>query len=162
MKWKSKAYSLIITLAFSMAGLLSVAQATGSFKGKIIEQSTKQSIIGASVHIDNTQLGATTDTTGVFTIHNIPIGTFSMTISSVGFQTKYISEITITANKTSYSEIELLEGASHLNEVVVRSYKGENNPLTPVSAYSYSREEIFRNPGAQGDIMRFCPVCRVW
>ncbi|PZR08781.1 MAG: hypothetical protein DI539_22515 [Flavobacterium psychrophilum] len=100
------------------------------------------------------QLGATTDTTGVFTINNIPVGTYSVTISSVGFQTKNISEITITANKTNYSEIELLEAASQLNEVVVRSFRGENNPLTPVSAYSYSREEIFRNPGAQGDIMR--------
>ncbi|HEY8896508.1 MAG TPA: TonB-dependent receptor [Niastella sp.] len=154
MKWKSKAYSLIITLAFSMVSLLSVAQATGSFKGKILQQSTKQPIIGASVEIDNTRFGATTDTTGVFTINNIPAGTFSVTISSVGFQTKNISEITITANKTSYLEIELLEAASSLNEVVVRSFRGENNPLTPVSAYSYSREEIFRNPGAQGDIMR--------
>lgn len=52
------------------------------------------------------------------------------------------------------SEIELLEAVPNLNGVVVRSFKGENNPLAPVSAYSYSREEIFRNPDVQGDIMR--------
>lgn len=154
MKFKSNTNSLIITMALSMISVLSVAQTTGSFKGKIIELSTKQPIIGASIHIDNTQFGTTTDTTGVFTINGIPVGTYAVTISSVGFQTKYISEISITANKTNYSEIELLEAAANLNEVVVRSFRGENNPLTPVSAYSYSREEIFRNPGTQGDIMR--------
>lgn len=131
---------------------------TGAIRGRIIDNITKQPVIGASVRIDNVQLGATTDTTGVFTISNVPIGTYSVTISSVGFQTKNISEITITSNKTYYSEIELLEGASTLDEVTVNVFRGENNPMTPVSTYSFSREEIFRNPGAQGDIMRALSV----
>ncbi|MCG2615205.1 TonB-dependent receptor [Terrimonas sp. NA20] len=154
MALKSSTNSLLLTLSFCMISMLSIAQTTGSFKGKIITQSTKQPIMGVSIHIDNTQLGTTTDTTGVFTVNGLPIGTYAVTISSVGFQTKNISEVVITPGKTYYSEIELLESASSLNEVVVRSFKGENNPLTPVSTYAYSREEIFRNPGAQGDIMR--------
>ncbi|MET0464650.1 MAG: TonB-dependent receptor [Chitinophagaceae bacterium] len=154
MALKSSTNSLFLTLSLCMISMLSIAQTTGSFKGKIITQSTKQPIIGVSIHIDNTQLGTTTDTIGVFTINGLPIGTYAVTISSVGFQTKNISEVVITPGKTYYSEIELLESASSLNEVVVRSFKGENNPLTPVSTYAYSREEIFRNPGAQGDIMR--------
>jgi hypothetical protein len=137
-----------------MASVLSFAQTTGNFKGKILDQSTKQPIVGATVQIDNSQLGTTTDTSGIFTVNNIPAGTYAVTISYIGFQTKNISEVVITPGKTYYSEVEILEGVANLNEAMVRAFKGENNLLTPVSAFSYSREEIFRNPGAQGDIMR--------
>jgi hypothetical protein len=156
MEIKNKLKFLMMTLIAGMISILSVAQTTGSFKGKIIEHATKQPVTGASVVIDKIQLGVATDPTGAFTITNIPVGTYSVTISYIGFQTKNISEITITANKTYYSEIELLEEVSRMNEVTVTAttFKGENNPLTPVSTFSYSREEIFRNPGAQGDIMR--------
>lgn len=154
MKLKNSKNSFVITLALCLVSLLSVAQTTGGFKGKIIEQSTKQPILGVSVVIDNTNLGAATDFEGEFEINNIPVGSYSVTISYVGFQTKNISEIIITSNKTYYSEIELLESASELDEVTISVFKGERNPETPVSTFSYSREEIFRAPGAQGDIMR--------
>lgn len=146
--------SLIITLALTLISGVSVAQATGNLKGKIIEQSTKQPIIGVNVRIDNTRFGAITDTSGVFIINNIPIASYAVTASSIGFQTKNISEIIITSNKTYNIEIEMLEEVSHIEEVNVRGFKGEINSMTPLSTYSYSREEIFRNPGAQGDIMR--------
>jgi len=137
-----------------LVGPFAFSQSMGSFKGKIIEQFTKQPAPGASIQIDETEFAAVSDSTGTFTITDIPIGTYAVTVSSIGFQTKKISEMTITANKTYYSEIELTEEASTLNEVKIQAYKGERNPLTPVSAFSYSREEIFRSPGAQGDIMR--------
>ena len=57
-------------------------------------------------------------------------------------------------NKTYYFEATLLEEVASLKEVVVKNFRNENNPTTPISTYSYSREEIARNPGAQGDIFR--------
>ncbi|MDJ1501690.1 TonB-dependent receptor [Xanthocytophaga agilis] len=155
--------SLLLSLTLSLFGILSIiqlvtAQSTGNLKGRIIEQSTKQPLAGVSVLLDNTTFGAVTDTAGIFSIKTIPAGSYSLTISMVGFQTKKINEITITSNKTYYSEFELLEDIGQLSEVTVVSFKGENNPLTPVSSYSFSREEIFRSPGAQGDIMRALSV----
>ncbi|MCE7065240.1 carboxypeptidase-like regulatory domain-containing protein [Dyadobacter sp. CY326] len=154
MKPKSRVKTQVMTLFLSMVSVLSFAQKSGSFKGKILDQSTKQPIVGATVQIDKTQFGTSTDTTGSFTINNIPTGTHAVTISYVGFQTKHISEIAITSGKTYYTEIEVLEDITSLTEATVKSFKGENNPLTPISTFSLSREEIFRNPGAQGDIMR--------
>lgn len=146
--------SFVITLILCMSSLLSAAQTTGSFKGKILAQSTKQPVTGANIQVGDTKSGAVTDTTGVFTIDNLPVGSYPVTISCIGFQTKLVSEIIITSGKTYYFEVELFEEVSKLNEITVRAYRAENNPLTPVSTFSYSREEIFRNPGAQGDIMR--------
>lgn len=148
---------LHISIKAFLVSLISVsafAQATGNLKGKIIDQITKQPIIGANILLANTSLGAATDTSGVFEVNKIPAGNYSVTISSVGYQTRKITDIVINPNKTYYSEFELLEETNKLQEVSVRVYKGEVNPLTPVSTFSMSREEIFRNPGAQGDIMR--------
>jgi hypothetical protein len=72
----------------------------------------------------------------------------------VGYQEKIIPEIRVSRNKTSYLEIEIAEAQFTLTEVTVNAYKYENNPLTPVSSYSFSRDEISRNPGSQGDIFR--------
>jgi hypothetical protein len=147
-------FSFFLTSVLCLFSSWSIAQTTGSFKGKIIDQSTKQAIPAASIYISELKTGTTSDTAGLFSISRIPPGTYSATVSFMGFQTKQIAEIIIASNKTYYSEIELLPRASELSEVTVRVYRGESNPLTPVSAYSYSREELFRSPGAQGDIMR--------
>lgn len=94
---------LIILLLLCTSSKLSLAQTTGSFQGKIIEQSTKQPVGGANIQVGNTTFGAVTDSTGAFNIEQIPVGSYPITISRIGFQTKIISEVIITANKTYYS-----------------------------------------------------------
>lgn len=145
-------------MALILSSAAVFAQSTGSFNGKIIEKLTKQPIIGATVKIDNTQLGGVTDVEGDFQINSVPVGTHSATISYIGFQTKSISEIIITTNKAYYAEFELIESDLEMDEITIQVFRGEIDPLTPVSTYSYSREEIFRNPGAGGDIMRALAV----
>lgn len=156
MKCKAHFKNLVAVITLVLLNATGYSQATGSFKGKLIEQVTKQPLAGATVRLDNTQFGAATDSMGVFTIVGIPIGSYSVTISNMGFQTKNLTDIIITTNKTYYAEIALIEETSKLGEVTVasRRFKGENNPLTPVSTFSLSREEIFRNPASAGDIMR--------
>ncbi len=158
MKYFSLEKGLILTLIFSMMSVLSVAQTMGNIKGKIIEQSTKQPMIGVTVQLDNTQKGAITDSDGTFLIENVPVGSYALTISFIGFQTKKVTDVIVSGNKTYYSEFELLDEVGELGEVTVQAFKGENNPVTPVSSFSYSREEIFRNAGSQGDIMRALAV----
>lgn len=149
---------LLLTMMLAIVSTTSLAQSTGNLKGKIIEQSTKQPIAGASIKIDNTQYGAVSDTSGTFSIERIPIGSYSVTISMISYQTKNVTDVSIAVNKTYYAEFELLESAGQLDEVTIISFQGENNPLTPVSTFSYSREELFRNAGSQGDIMRAISV----
>ncbi|MBX2896105.1 MAG: TonB-dependent receptor [Cyclobacteriaceae bacterium] len=158
MKRHNGKFNLVLILMLNIISVLAIGQPTGNVKGKVIEQTTKQPLVGVNVMLDNTQSGAVTDTDGVFSINNVPIGSYTLSISMVSFQTKKVTDIIVAVNKTYYAEFELLEDVGQLNEVTVVSYRGENNPLTPVSSFSYSREEIFRNPGSQGDIMRALSV----
>ena len=81
-------------------------------------------------------------------------GIYTMEVSFVGYQDKIISEVQVPADKTNYIEIEMEESLQTLGEVQVKAHKHENNSLTPVSAYTFSREEIATNPGSAGDIFR--------
>lgn len=74
--------------------------------------------------------------------------------SFIGYQEKTIIDVSVIRNKTNYVEIEIEESHQSLKEVVVSTFKYENSPLTPISTYGFSREEISGNPGAQGDIFR--------
>jgi hypothetical protein len=153
MRTISKKKMIFFTLVILTALKIS-AQELGSVKGKIIEQATKQPIQGATITIREKQFTAITDSAGIFSIHDVPVGNYSVVVTSIGYQQKTINDITVFSNKTYYIETELLEDARKLGEVVVSVFKGENNPKVPVSSYSLSREEIFRSPGSQGDIFR--------
>jgi len=126
----------------------------GIIKGKVIEQTTKEPIIGATATLKDTRLGAYTDTSGVFTIKNVPEGTYSLVITRLGYQSKIIDNVTVVRNKTYSFEAELLDQPVKADQVTVTAPEYENDPTMPVSTYSFSREEIFRNPGSQGDIFR--------
>ena len=144
----------IFTLvSFVFSSLFAYSQ-VGTIKGKLIEKSAKQPIVGGRVMVQNIGVGGSTDTSGIFTINNVPEGSHVIEVSSMGYQNKLITEVVVTRNKTNYLEIELLDDVITTEEVVVKSFKNENDPTLPVSTYSFSREEIFRNPGAQGDVFR--------
>ncbi len=130
------------------------SQNVGSIQGKIIEQATKQPIVAANIIIQNTSIGAITDSLGNFTLDNIIEGNYTILISFIGFQQKKVTDVIVIREKVNYTEIELLDAVSALSTVTVRAYKNENLKSMPVSTYSFSREEISRNPGAQGDIFR--------
>jgi len=144
----------ISILAFIIASIPAYCQITGGIKGKLFDKATKQTIAGASIVLKEIKKGTMADTTGAFTLENIPEGNYSMVISLIGYQEKTINDVRVIRDKINYIEVEIETAIGSLQEVTVKARKSENNRLMPVSAYSFSREEIARNPGAQGDIFR--------
>lgn len=127
---------------------------TGTIKGRVLDKLTKQPISGANLTIKLTQLGTVTDSSGIFTLRDVATGIYVVEASFVGYQDKTITDVRIAAGKTNYIEIEIEALPDTLGEVQVKARKYQNNPLTPVSSYTFSREEIATSPGSAGDIFR--------
>lgn len=144
----------ILPLVFAFANLQVHAQNVGSFKGLVVDKQTQQPLIGVVVTLAQQNLTVVTDTNGIFIIKEIPEGAQNVVLNYIGYQVKTLTEIQIVRKKTYYTTIEMIEDIKLANEVTVVSHRFENDPTVPVSSYSFSREEIFRNPGAQGDIFR--------
>lgn len=139
---------------FICTAFVTAAQHNSTIKGKVVESGTKRALAGATVTVKEKGMAVVTDSTGIFLIQHLSAGTYTITITSIGFFDKTVNDINVITGKTNYFETELAENAVKLTDVTVRAYKGEHNALMPVSSYSLSREEIFRSPGAQGDIFR--------
>src|SRR5260221_14622246 len=103
-----KSFKYVFILAAVMISISASAQQTGTIKGKIIEQATKQPISGVSITVKERQLTVVSDNAGLFSISNIVPGTYSLTISHVGFQEKLVNDIPVVQAKTYYLETELL------------------------------------------------------
>jgi TonB-dependent starch-binding outer membrane protein SusC len=117
-----------------------------TFSGKVIETDSKQPILGANVKLDNTVVGARTDGNGRYAfITRLTPGTYSMTISYIGFKRKVVS-ITLTSdNQSITTDIELEANPVRSEEVVVTGTAGETSKKEVASAISTVTLEDIQN-----------------
>lgn len=86
-----------------------------SVSGKVVSSEDGEPIIGASIFVEGTKLGAASDADGRFTISGVPTSATKVRVSSVGMRTRIVS---ISRNMT----IELEPDASQIDEVMVVAY----------------------------------------
>jgi iron complex outermembrane receptor protein len=112
----------------------SVFAQTGKLRGTVTDI-TGNTLPGVSTLIKNTNIGASTDATGVFTISSIADGDYILSVSSVGFKTKEVP-FKIAQNEVDLNTITLYEGDEILREVIVegeRDNKFSRNQTAYVS-----------------------------
>ena len=122
-----KRYSLFhIAALISLTTTLLIAGTTGKIAGKVTDAKTKEGIPSAAVSIVGTTLGASTDFEGNYVIVNVPPGTYSVSVSYVGYQPTRVNNVGVNVDFTTTLNIHLNESTVELNEFVV---EGERNPL---------------------------------
>jgi Carboxypeptidase regulatory-like domain len=102
---------------FLTAGLLAVSsfgQVTdGNLVGTVYDTSGKV-IPDASVGATNTAAGVTAETrsdqSGVYRFNNLPVGSYSVTVSSAGFASMRIKDLSVELNKTVTANVTLSVG----------------------------------------------------
>lgn len=134
-------------------------QLTQTIKGKVLNSESLQSLIGASVVVQNTDpiIGTTTDIDGKFKLENIPIGRHTIVISFIGYETAVIPELLVGSAKEIELEILLTESFSSLAEVTISATKKSNqalNEMATLSARSFSVEETHRYAASINDPSR--------
>lgn len=144
----------IFAFIFLIITYVSSAEDTGIISGKIISAMTQKALIGVTVKVENTKLGAISNSDGYFTIKNVPVGIYSVKFSSVGYNTYVQSNVVVSAVKPAQIEVELSEKMIELDEVEVRASYFIKRIETAVSSQSLSAEDIRRTPGAQEDVIR--------
>jgi len=95
---------LLFVLTFSITTVLS-AQNTVTIKGKVVDKSEGNPLIGANVVVADENIGAATNFDGEFTLVNVPTGQHMLEVSYIGYAKKKI-EINVTED-LEYKEIQL-------------------------------------------------------
>jgi outer membrane receptor for ferrienterochelin and colicin len=112
--------------------LLSIFSAfaqNGVVRGTIKDAKSKEAVIGASVLLDGTQLGAATDVDGNFSINKVPAGIYTLKITYVSYKTKEIKSVRIENDNSTVVETEIEEDSQTLQTVVVRGSKQTNTEI---------------------------------
>ncbi|MDD4680496.1 MAG: carboxypeptidase regulatory-like domain-containing protein, partial [Clostridia bacterium] len=88
------------------AALGTTGPQTGSITGRITEYGTEYGIAGASVTISGTSLSAYTNSSGYYTINDIPVGNQEAVVSANGYNSAS-RNVSITANQQTTVNIAL-------------------------------------------------------
>jgi len=115
--------------------------AQGSITGTITDAQTGETIPGANVYIPELERGDASDVDGVYNIANIPEGSYTLTVTYVGYST-HEQTVQVGSGQTVVVNIEMQMGAIGLDELVVSGYASVNKRELTGSIASVSSEEI--------------------
>jgi len=146
--------SLFLLLLFATTARAQ-EQKVYSIKGAIIDKVTREPIEFATVSIWRGTLFSMTDSTGFFSISNVPPGAYRIQVDLLGYN-QYLSEQVMVSTMESYIRVELEEESTLLNAIMVKPKANpfRRIPESPLSQKSLGIQEIERNPGANRDISR--------
>ncbi|PKL79349.1 MAG: TonB-dependent receptor [Ignavibacteriae bacterium HGW-Ignavibacteriae-4] len=120
--WSSKMnYLTKIILLFGAMTIMSMSlfSQTGTLSGKITDQDYGDAMIGATVQIKDTKLGAMTKIDGSYIIKKITPGTYTVTFSYIGYAKTEVKDVIIKADEVTKIDVALKTESGMSEEVLV-------------------------------------------
>jgi outer membrane receptor protein involved in Fe transport len=95
---------------------------TGKISGKVVDKESGEPLIGATVVVvEQPRLGAGTDINGEYFILNVPVGTFTLKASFIGYREVVVKNVRVNAGYTSEQKISMSAGEVEVGEVVIEA-----------------------------------------
>jgi hypothetical protein len=137
-----------------------LSQRTGNIYGKVLDQNTQEPLIGASVTVDGSSFGATTDDLGEYRISDVPTGSINLTASYIGYANQLRANIVLTSGNDQEVNFNLSEDVNTLETVLITVNKNVQvrTVESPLSLQRLGTEEIRSNPGGNFDISKVLTV----
>ena len=148
---------IVVFSIFSLSILTTTAQNNGRLSGVVVDKLTQKILPNVSVSIEGIAKGAIADTNGIFRITGIPLKTYNIIFSLVGYKKQILFNVVINAGNENNFNIELEQSGGALTEVLVKTNKRTARAATletPLSVQRLTTEEIKSNPGGNFDISK--------
>ncbi|MGB3852382.1 MAG: TonB-dependent receptor, partial [Tunicatimonas sp.] len=125
-----------------------------SLSGTVRDARTEEPLIGATIRLEGTDIGAVTDVKGFYQLENISAQTYNVSASYVGYKPATRFNVVVRSGGNPALNFDLSEALDSLGEVVVLASPFERSDDTPNSIQRLSQEEIATYPGGNNDIAR--------
>ncbi len=112
--------SLLILCAANICAQQASAK-TGKIVGQLTDAITGEALVGVSVAVEGTKLGAVSDLDGNYTIRAVPVGTYVVRASSVGYSPVSIQEVTVVEGQNFRINISLETQMTDAKEIIVKA-----------------------------------------
>lgn len=120
-------YMLMITQVFAQSNI----------RGKVVDDTTGESVYGASIMLSPGSQGTTTDEEGNFLLQNVENGNYTLRVSMIGYA-NLSRELRVAGNVNL--TLRLVQKAEQLQDVIVTGTRA--NEKTPTTFTNVSSEEI--------------------
>lgn len=120
---------------------------TGTVEGEIIDEETDQPLPGANVLIEGTNIGASADQEGRYSLEDVEIGEHTLVASFVGYAAQS-EEITVLEGETITVNFSLPTEEARAEEVVVLGYTEREQITHTGSVSSVQGRELESSPSA--------------
>lgn len=132
---------LLLTGMVYLLGFAAAFAQTGTITGTVTDAETGEPIVAANIYIPEIQRGAATDIDGDFEIESVPLGTYTLRVTYVGYST-YTESVQVQEGINEI-DVAMQVGEIGLDELIVTGYGGIQNKLEITgSISSVSSEEI--------------------
>lgn len=149
----NKRFILSIPLMLLCASLW--AANFGKISGRVLDRVTGQPLVFANVVVEGTNLGAATDADGKFTILQVPPGTYSVTVSYMGYQPLQITLVNVRTNRISTVNFNLSQMVVSGETVVVLADRPVVEKDNSATLRSVNQQDIENLPSTTvGDVLR--------
>ena len=112
-------YGLLLCILMLILPGITVAQTTGKITGIITDAVTGEPLPGANVSLIGTNLGAASDIDGIYFVINVPVGSYEVKASMMGYETVTKTEVLVSIDRITSLNFELEEATIEGEEIVV-------------------------------------------
>lgn len=130
--------SVIMLTGVGITGVVAAETPNAHIEGVVIDAASKEPLSGATLFIEELKKTVLTDANGEYSVPDIPVGTYTITINYVGYTSK-TQKISVSADNDKKSIIRLTAQSQSLKEVVVtakseaRKIREQAMPVTVIS-----------------------------
>ncbi|GJM35161.1 MAG: prevent-host-death protein [Saprospiraceae bacterium] len=148
-----KQKALLLMFGLFLANFVQAQVLTQTIRGQIVDADTRQPLVGATVDILNTEMGATTNDGGHYRLETVPVGRYRLRISYLGYDVLEIPEVLVESGKELVLDMTLTESSTDLETVLVQASRSDTRTFCP-TVKTLTVEETLRFPATFFDPAR--------
>ena len=139
-----------LLVVFTLAFCVNIIAQKGTVRGFIYNDKSGEAEIGATVYLDGTTMGAATDINGFYSITKIPPGSYTLKVTSMGFD-PITEKVTLKGNEIISKNINIVEASTMMNTFFVSAEAQEAKTHVKMSVTKVTPKEIKSIPAIGGD-----------
>ncbi|RMG67420.1 MAG: hypothetical protein D6715_04850 [Calditrichaeota bacterium] len=113
-----RGFVLFLILAVAIPAMM-FAQSSGKIAGIVTDKSTGEPLPGVNILVEGTEFGAATDVDGYYAILNLPVGTYTLRATYLGYKDVVVKNVRVSADVTTNINFQMEPTTLELEEAVV-------------------------------------------
>jgi hypothetical protein len=145
-------FFVLLPLCF-VAGFANNQSESGAVSGKVVFENG-DGAASATVMLEDTKLGVSTEVDGSFVLSNVPTGSYKVLVRLIGYEQESPITIRVRSNDTVRVVLKLRENEIELSQILVTGTRRQAAEDTRPSVTTMTPREAKYLPGAAEDVLR--------